>query len=202
MVHKYLESRQLNRIQHAVPSYAVLKLLKVLLLLQREWIKSCKKRWGQSNRHQKICLQSDNYGLYVYLYVQRCSKCRFHHVSPQAQALVKSTVNFVSEVLGEEDDIPEAAELRKQRQQIEDCRKETEEQLTNDTNSTNALRLALQMVEMLLFLTVKTELAGQCATSLYLTTSRQQSVMSRIGEILWTVKDALELARDLEDLAL
>ena len=121
----------------------------------------------------------------------------------EAQTLVKSTVNFVSEVLGDEDDIPEAAELRKQRSQIDICRKETEELLTKaDSISTiSALKLALQLVEMLLFLTVKTELAGQCATSSYLTSWRQQSVMSRIGEILWTVKDALELARDLEDIA-
>lgn len=118
----------------------------------------------------------------------------------QAQELVKSTLNFVQDVLGEEDEIPEAAELRKQRLLIEGHHKEVEQLLTQDHGTVAALKLALQMVEMLLFLSVKSELGGQCATSAYLTGSRQQSVMSRIGEILWAVKDALELARDLQDL--
>lgn len=118
----------------------------------------------------------------------------------QAQELVKSTLNFVQEVLGEEDEIPEAAELRKQRLLIEGHHKEVEQLLTQEDGTVAALKLALQMVEMLLFLSVKSELGGQCATSAYLTGSRQQSVMSRIGEILWAVKDALELARDLQDL--
>eukprot|EP00438_Fugacium_kawagutii_P012045 Skav218187 [mRNA] locus=scaffold5213:249859:255761:- [translate_table: standard] len=115
----------------------------------------------------------------------------------EARTLVQSTLKFVSEVLAGEDEIPEAAELRARGRQIEDCHKKTEELLAKDPSA--ALKLALQMVEMLLFLTVKTELAGQCATSSYLTSQRQQSIMSRIGEVLWTVKDALELARDLED---
>jgi len=117
----------------------------------------------------------------------------------EAQELVKSTLNFVQEVLGEEDEIPEAAELRKQRLLIEGHHKEVEQLLTQEDGTVAALKLALQMVEMLLFLSVKSELGGQCATSAYLTGSRQQSVMSRIGEILWAVKDALELARDLQD---
>lgn len=48
---------------------------------------------------------------------------------------------------------------------------------------------------------VKTELGGQCAAATYLTSQRQQMVMASMGELLWTVKDALELARDLEEIS-
>ena len=48
---------------------------------------------------------------------------------------------------------------------------------------------------------MKTELGGQCAAATYLTSQRQQMVMASMGELLWTVKDALELARDLEEIS-
>ena len=113
---------------------------------------------------------------------------------------MKSTANFIQEILREADegDIPEAAELRKQRLEIESRQKEADDLLAPG-KAFKALEIAFEMVETLLFQTVKTELAGQCATSSYLTNWRQRIVLQRIGEILWTVKDALDLARDLQD---
>ncbi|CAK9054708.1 Hypothetical protein SCF082_LOCUS29669 [Durusdinium trenchii] len=124
----------------------------------------------------------------------------------QAKSLVKSTTNFVREILKEADTeadggIPEARELRKEQEAEIEPRHQKADELVQGAAGTSvqALQLALEMVEALLFQTVKTELAGQYATSSYLTNWRQRIVMARIGEILWTVKDALELARDLQD---
>lgn len=124
----------------------------------------------------------------------------------KAKSLVKSTTNFVREILKEADTeadggIPEARELRKEQEAEIEPRHQKADELVQGAAGTSvqALQLALEMVEALLFQTVKTELAGQYATSSYLTNWRQRIVMARIGEILWTVKDALELARDLQD---
>ena len=115
---------------------------------------------------------------------------------------MKAALQFVRDVTSEADaaegGVSEAAELRKQLQEVEGEMREVEELANN--SSLHALRRALSAVELLLFYTVKTEVAGKCAAVMYLTSRRQQVTVARIGEVLWLARDAEELARDVQEL--
>ena len=119
----------------------------------------------------------------------------------QAQALVQAAVRFIQEVGGEADaaegGIPEAVELRKQLQEVEELRRDVGELASS--SGILALRRALSALELLLFYTVKTEVAGKCAAVMYLTSRRQHVILARIGEVLWLARDAVELARDVQE---
>ncbi|CAJ1363435.1 unnamed protein product [Effrenium voratum] len=118
----------------------------------------------------------------------------------EARALVESAVAFVASADVGLQGLPEAGELRRQWRRVEELREET--QVSGSGSGSEPLKplaLALALVELVLFQTVKTELAGRCAALAYLPSVRQQMVMARLGEVLWTVKDALELAKEAED---
>ncbi|CAJ1372723.1 unnamed protein product [Effrenium voratum] len=120
----------------------------------------------------------------------------------EARALVESAVAFVASADVGLQGLPEAGELRRQWRRVEELREETQavsKEGSKPLKPLKPLTLALALVELVLFQTVKTELAGRCAALAYLPSVRQQMVMARLGEVLWTVKDALELAKDAED---
>ena len=122
----------------------------------------------------------------------------------QAQDLVKAALAFIEEVSAEADaaegGVPEAAELTKQLQEVDSLRQKAEELSKN--SGLQALKAGLTAVELLLFYTVKTEIAGKCAAGMYLTSRRQQVILARIGEVLWLAKDAVELGRDAQEFEL
>ena len=119
----------------------------------------------------------------------------------QARALVTAAVRFIQDVSVEGDaaegDVPEAAEQQRQLQEVEALRREAEELAAN--SGLRALKRVLAAVELLLFYAVKTEVAAKCAAVMYLTSRRQQVVLARIGEVLWLAKDAVDLARDVQE---
>ena len=119
------------------------------------------------------------------------------HALAQARALVESAVAFVASADVGLQGLPEAGELRRQWRRVEELREETQVS-GSGSEPLKPLALALALVELVLFQTVKTELAGRCAALAYLPSVRQQMVLARLGEVLWTVKDALELAKEAE----